>query len=88
VTAPKSPPKRRVVATSRKTPSPGPAWAALEDETVWQLPDILALNEALEATETALQGMSMIRSIDVVLQFDEKVVAAHHDGTKWWVKFQ
>lgn len=68
-------------------PTPGPSWTALDGETVWELSDMLALNEALEATETALQGMSMIRTIDVVLQFDEKVVACHHDGQKWWVKF-
>jgi hypothetical protein len=42
----------------------------------------------LEATETAMQGISMIKYIDVVLQFDDKVVAAHHDGLKWWVKLK
>lgn len=54
----------------------------------WDQSDLLALNEALEATEAALQGMSMIKKIDIVLQFDDKVVAVHHDGQKWWVKFQ
>lgn len=73
----------------KNTSTPGPGWTALDDQTpIWELADILALNEALEATETALQGMSMIKVIDVVLQFEEKVVAAHHDGLKWWVKFQ
>lgn len=70
------PPRKRVVlASSIKEPPP------------WELSDILALNEALEAVETALQGMSTVQTIDVLLQFDEKVVACHHDGKKWWVKF-
>jgi hypothetical protein len=77
------------VPPRKNTSTPGPGWTALDDQTpIWELADILALNEALEATETALQGMSMIKVIDVVLQFEEKVVAAHHDGLKWWVKFQ
>lgn len=66
-------------------PVPGPSWSS--EGPVWDAADILALNEALEATETALQGMSMIKHVDIVLQFDDKVVAAHHDGQKWWVKF-
>lgn len=75
------PPRKKV------PPTPDPSWTYEQDDPVWDVADILALNEALEATETALQGMSMIKNIDVVLQFDDKVVAAHHDGQKWWVKF-
>jgi len=48
------------VPPRKNTSTPGPGWTALDDQTpIWELADILALNEALEATETALQGMSM-----------------------------
>lgn len=49
--------------------------------------DLKGLAEALEAVETALQGVSMVKYVDMILNVDDKVVAANHDGAKWWVKF-
>lgn len=68
-------------------PKKGPARAASGDEKVWQLNDLEEIQEALEATEVALQGIAAIVTADVVLRINDNVVAAHHDGLKWWVKF-
>jgi hypothetical protein len=65
--------------------------AELEAEnyaTLWEVQDLRSLVEALEEAETSLQGFSSINSVDLVLTFETKVVVAHHDGTKWWVKFE
>lgn len=65
--------------------------AELEAEnyaTLWDVPDLKSLAETLEEAETSLQGFSTINSIDLVLSFETKVVVAHHDGAKWWVKFE
>lgn len=55
--------------------------------TLWNVPDLKLLAETLEEVETSLQGFSTIDSIDLLLHFETKLVVAHHDGTKWWVKF-
>lgn len=74
-------------ARKKAVPKPGPAWAAEVGEAVWTLPDIQSLAEALEAVETSLQGVSMVKFVDMLLNIDDKIVVAHHDGSKWWVKF-
>lgn len=76
------PPRKKV------PPTPGPMWSSLEDEDVYNLDDLVALREALESTETALQGIAALKYVDMILLIDSKVVACHHDGQKWWVKFQ
>ena len=68
-------------------PKKGPNRAASGDEKVWQLTDLTEISEALEATETALQSIAAIVTADVFLRINGNVVAAHHDGMKWWVKF-
>lgn len=69
-------------------PKKGSNRAASGDEKVWQLTDLTEISEVLEATETALQSISAIVAADIFLRINENVVAAHHDGAKWWVKFQ
>ena len=71
---------------SKKEPAPGPDWVQ-DGETLWQLADLEMLRESLEATETALQSIAALDYADVVLRINENVVACHHDGLKWWVKF-
>lgn len=71
----------------KKEPAPGPSWETLTSESIWELTDLEYIRESLEAVETALQSFATVVYLDVVLRIDDKVVAAHHDGTKWWVKF-
>lgn len=76
-----------MTARKKAEPRPGPGWSAEAGESVWDMTDLKGLAEALEAVETALQGVSMVKYVDMILNVDDKVVAANHDGAKWWVKF-
>lgn len=69
--------------TPRKEAEP-----SAEEPPPWDLEDLKSIIESLESSEATLQGYTAVDSIDVVLRYQEKIVVAHHDGTKWRVKFE
>lgn len=77
-------PPRKKAAPSTPEPIPNGDMTA---PPAWSADDLKGVLDSLARAEEALAGFALVNAIDVVLNVDGRILAAHNDGARWWVSF-